>query len=170
MLVDDFVGSCVAAMAETEPRRAMRAVLEEALAKGVDLPPMDAGLNILHNTAGLTVLNVVWPAQFTLLPHDHRMWAAIAIYTGREDNTFFRRASGSIVESGGRRIEEGDVVFLGDDTIHSVHNPSLNKAGAIHVYGGDFVREPRSQWTDGTEQPYDMAAVQVSFRAGASEP
>ena len=39
----------------------------------------------------LTVLNVVWAPGMVLPPHDHRMWAAIGIYAGQEDNEFFRR-------------------------------------------------------------------------------
>jgi predicted metal-dependent enzyme (double-stranded beta helix superfamily) len=31
----------------------------------------------------------------TLLPHNHEMAAVIGIYTGREDNIFWRRVSGS---------------------------------------------------------------------------
>jgi predicted metal-dependent enzyme (double-stranded beta helix superfamily) len=30
----------------------------------------------------------------TLGPHDHCMWAAIGVYTGGEDNTFFREWNG----------------------------------------------------------------------------
>jgi len=26
----------------------------------------------------------------TIMPHNHRMWAVIGIYTGREDNIFWR--------------------------------------------------------------------------------
>ena len=37
--------------------------------------------------------------------------------------------------------------------------------GAIHVYGGDFVRQPRSQWRlpDFAEAPYDGEQVRVVF-------
>jgi hypothetical protein len=37
--------------------------------------------------------------------------------------------------------------------------------GAIHVYGGDFVNEPRSQWGPGPmeERPYDVAEAQQQF-------
>jgi predicted metal-dependent enzyme (double-stranded beta helix superfamily) len=37
--------------------------------------------------------------------------------------------------------------------------------GAIHVYGGDFVGTPRSQWDAESldEQPYDLEAVRQAF-------
>ena len=43
-------------------------------------------------------------------------------------------------------------------SIHAVTNPERRLTGAIHVYGGDFVNQPRSQWGPGPreERPYDM--------------
>jgi hypothetical protein len=39
---------------------------------------------------------------------------------------------------------------------------------AIHVYGGDFVAKPRSQWDAETleEQPYDLSTVRREFENG----
>jgi predicted metal-dependent enzyme (double-stranded beta helix superfamily) len=96
------------------------------------------------------------------------MWAAIAIYTGREENMFFRRDPEDrtrIIATNDRTLDPGQVVVLGDDAIHSVHNPLDRLTGAIHVYGGDFVREPRSQWGPGepVEQPYDLDFVMQTF-------
>src|SRR5439155_27312431 len=93
--IDELVHGCIEASAGDDPLLATR----EVLARAVDAPgvvadalrPGEGGLRVLHNTSGLTVLNVVWPAGMTLLPHDHRMWAVIAVYEGREDNRFFRR-------------------------------------------------------------------------------
>ena len=31
----------------------------------------------------------------TIMPHNHEMWAVIGIYTGREDNMFWRRVEGA---------------------------------------------------------------------------
>ena len=56
--------------------------------------------------------------------------------------------------------------LLGDDVIHAVHNPARSSyTGAIHIYGGDFVGTPRSQWNADTllEQPYDLDAVHQEF-------
>jgi predicted metal-dependent enzyme (double-stranded beta helix superfamily) len=93
--------------------------------------------------------------------HDHRMWAAIGIYAGQEDNAFFRRAGQTLTDSGGKELRERDVLLLGDDAIHSVTNPLRSCTGAIHVYGGDFVATPRSQWSGETrtEEPYDIDYV-----------
>ncbi len=55
--------------------------------------------------------------------------------------------------------------MLGDDTIHGVTNPLDRLTAAIHVYGGDFVNQPRSQWGPGEriERPYDIAQAEQRF-------
>ena len=163
---DDIVERCVHAATETEPRLAIREVLERVSAEpGTSSVEPRPGLNFLHRSADLTVIDVIWPPMMTLFPHDHRMWAAIAIYGGQERNSFFRRQGDSIVASGGKDLNERDVLLLGDDTIHSVHNPSRTYTGAIHVYGGDFVAQPRSQWDPETltEEPWELEAVLREF-------
>jgi predicted metal-dependent enzyme (double-stranded beta helix superfamily) len=93
------------------------------------------------------------------------MWAAIALYGGQEDNTFYRRAGGGIVVSGGRELTTGEVALLGDDTIHAVANPRQIYTRAIHVYGGDLTHEPgRSEWEDlDTEIPADFERTRRYF-------
>ena len=96
----------------------------------------------------------------TLFPHDHRMWAAIGVYGGQEDNTFYRRGDEGIVVSGGRELREHEVLVLGDDVIHGVTNPRDHAfTAAIHVYGGDFYAQARSEWDPETlvEREYDVA-------------
>jgi predicted metal-dependent enzyme (double-stranded beta helix superfamily) len=170
--VDDFLDRCRQANAETEPRRAIREVLSRALtdpgAIGDALAPTEGGLTILHHAPDLTVLHVVWAPGMRLYPHDHRMWAAIGIYAGQEDNEFYRRRGPeerTLVESGGKRLATGDTVVLGDDTIHAVANPLDRLTGAIHVYGGDFFNQPRSQWGPGPaeERPYDIDEARRQF-------
>ncbi len=170
--IDQLIEDCRTARLETEPRRATKEVLGRALTRAAEvaeaLPPTEAGFTLLHHADNLTIVEVVWAPGMSIYPHDHRMWAAIGIYAGQEDNAFFRRnssADGSLVTSGGKRLAEGDVVVLGDDTIHGVTNPLTRPTGAIHVYGGDFVNSPRSRWGPGpqVEQPYDMEDTKRQF-------
>ncbi len=78
------------------------------------------------------------------------MWAVIGIYTGREDNIFWRRVTGSpegkVEAAGARALSAKDAEPLGRDIIHSVTNPIPRLTGALHVYGGDFFGVPRSEW------------------------
>ena len=153
------------AVTETEPRLAIKEVLAEALSDteslAAALPPTRAEIHRLYVSSELTVLKVVWAPGMTLGPHDHRMWAAIGVYSGGEDNSFYRRAEDTLAPSGGKSLRPGDVTLLGDDTVHAVFNPTAQFAGAIHVYGGDFFAMPRSEWRGEPlrEQPYDVDYV-----------
>jgi predicted metal-dependent enzyme (double-stranded beta helix superfamily) len=155
---------------ESRPQLAVRDLLERTIAQPNDIEAAlgsDAGLGPLHSSPELTVLHVVWPPSMALFPHDHRVWAAIGVYGGQEDNTFYRRDSGGIVASGGRELREREVLLLGDDAIHAVTNPRRHAfTGGLHVYGGDFFNIPRSAWTPETltEHPYDHDEAMEAFR------
>ena len=157
-----FVADCREALREETPERAMR----EVVARAVSNP---AEIQTLHQTPELTVLNVIWAPYMTLMPHEHRMWAVIGIYSGREDNIFWRRlgdeARGGIEAAGARALSNGDVVSLGRDIIHSVTNPIPRLTAALHLYGGDFFSQPRSEWDPETlrEQPFDVERAQRLF-------
>ncbi len=51
--------------------------------------------------------------------------------------------------------------------IHAVENPTRQFAGAIHVYGGDFFAEPRSEWrtVPYEEEPFDADRLLAHFEA-----
>ena len=170
--VDTFVGECKEAVGEDRPHAAVRDVLDRHLGSGSSrqavtraLPPEHAGIVPLHVADDLTVLQVVWGPGMRLYPHDHRMWAAIGIYEGAEDNEFFRRAPAGLTSSGGKELHDGDVLVLGDDAVHAVTNPLRSFTGAIHVYGGDFFATPRSQWDMDArdEKPYDFEDTRRLF-------
>jgi predicted metal-dependent enzyme (double-stranded beta helix superfamily) len=97
------------------------------------------------------------------MPHNHQMWAVIGIYTGREDNIFWRRVpgdrGGKLEAAGAVALSARDARPLGDNIIHSVTNPIARLTGAIHVYGGDFFGADRSEWDPETleEGRYDVA-------------
>jgi predicted metal-dependent enzyme (double-stranded beta helix superfamily) len=82
------------------------------------------------------------------------MWAVIGIYTGPEDNIFWRRGShgGKLQAVGAMPLSARDAHPLGDNIIHSVTNPIARLTGAIHVYGGDFFGADRSEWDPETLQ------------------
>ena len=131
--------------------------------------PKRAGVHVLYRAADLTVFNLIWGPSMIVQPHDHAMWAVIGIYTGREDNVFWRRlpadAARGIEAAGARALGERDAVPLGPDIIHSVVNPTRRLTGAIHDYGGDFFEAPRSEWDPATlvERPYDVARTMALF-------
>jgi predicted metal-dependent enzyme (double-stranded beta helix superfamily) len=140
---EQFISDCRAALAESDPQ----AAINELVKKAVNAPgeimralgePELAGVETIYRAPDLTILNLHWGPRMDLFPHDHRMWAVIGIYGGREDNW--------------------------ESIIHSVCNPLDKMTSAIHVYGGDFFDTPRSEWDPETfeEHPYDVAhAMQV---------
>src|SRR5262245_48262618 len=163
--LERFVADCEAAHAEDRSHKAVREVLARALAEPRSVlnalgEPKRAQVETLHRSAELTILNVVWAPRMTIYPHNHRMWAVIGIYTGREDNIFWRRVPGGRVEAAGAKaLCERDVEPLGHNIIHSVTNPIPRLTGAIHVYGGDFFKPGRrSEWDPETllEEPWDV--------------
>ena len=106
--------------------------------------------------------HVTKPApRMMIMPHNHHMWAVIGVYSGREDNIFWRRIAevgeGQLKAAGARSLAVKDVQPLGDNIIHSVTNPTSKFTAAIHVYGGDFFAAHRSEWDPETltEQPSD---------------
>jgi predicted metal-dependent enzyme (double-stranded beta helix superfamily) len=167
--VDEFIAQCVSAGHESEPRAAVRQLLERTMsdraAVAAALPPERAEIAPLHVSPTLTILKVVWTPGMSFRPHNHAMWASIGIYTGGEDNQFFRRADGGLTASGGRQLRPGDALVLGAEVIHAVTNPTREHAGAIHVYGGDLFSAERSEWDPQThdEQPYDVPAAIAYF-------
>jgi len=168
--LDRFIADCRAEASHAAVREVVaRAVCEpDAILRALG-EPKRAQIQTLHRSADLTILNVIWAPRMVLLPHDHRTWAVIGIYTGREDNVFWRRVPdgvGARVEAAGARaISEKEAVPLGEQVIHSVINPIPRFTGAIHVYGGDFFGIPRSEWDPETllEQPSDGESTMRRF-------
>jgi predicted metal-dependent enzyme (double-stranded beta helix superfamily) len=179
---DQFIDSCASALAEPDPQLAVKEILARAMAAPTEveaaLPAMRAELTAIHRSPELTILKVVWAPWMLIPPHDHRMWAAIGIYGGGEDNTFYRRADDGIVASGGSELRARETLLLGDDVIHAVRNPRQHDfTGSIHIYGGDYFGVPRSLWDAETleEGPADGARLQQLFeeansRLTASDP
>jgi predicted metal-dependent enzyme (double-stranded beta helix superfamily) len=147
-----FVEDCrAAAAADPDAQAAIREVLAREMTDREDVlaglgAPTRGGLTTLYRSAELTILNIVWAPLMQLLPHEHNMWALIGIYTGREDNIFWRRDKGRLSAVNATAISAGTVVPLPVDVIHSVNNPIEKLTGAIHIYGGDFFAVHRSEW------------------------
>ncbi len=167
---DTIVDRLRAALPEATPSLAVRDVLDELVrdpaALAAALPAVErGGITTLHNAADLTVLQVAWTPGMALNPHNHEMWAVIALYGGVEDNAFYRRANGTLEAAGGKEVAAGDVLVLGHDVIHSVANTRREFAVALHVYGGDFFTAERSEWDFETltEGPRNLANTRRLF-------
>ncbi|MFT5444773.1 MAG: putative metal-dependent enzyme (double-stranded beta helix superfamily) [Myxococcota bacterium] len=174
--IDQFVADCRRDNTDHTTHKPIAELLERAMADPSAIlksigEPKRAGVQALYRSEKLTVLNVIWGRKMTLMPHNHEMWAVIGIYTGREDNVFWRRIQdedGETIErASAKTLDVGDTKPLGHDIIHSVTNPLNQLTGAIHVYGGDFFATPRSEWDPHSlrEAPYDVDKNMRLFEA-----
>ena len=165
-----FVEECVVASRESDSQRSVREVLERTVSDADDVlarlgSPQQAGIDVLHRSPTLTIFAAHWAPRMSLPTHDHRMWALIGLYTGREDNIYWRRTTDGLEAQRAAVLFPGDVATLPADAIHSVTNPLARFTGGIHIYGGDFFHTPRSQWDPETltEQPSDGATIKEMF-------
>ena len=169
--LDQFIADCTAAVKGEKSQAAVGEVVARAVADPAGIlrvlgEPTRGEMQKLYQSDDLTILNVIWAPWMTLLPHNHNAWALIGIYTGREDNIFWRRLpDGRIEAAGARALGAKDAVPLGPDIIHSVTNPLPRLTGAIHVYGGDFFAVQRSEWDPETlrEQQSDGEKMRRRF-------
>src|SRR5262245_22241280 len=163
--VERFLEACRGAVAGTDPERAVRELMTEAMADPAQVAaarpePRQAGFTILPLAPNLTVLDFTWAPWMCFKPHDHCMWSVVGIFSGREDNLFWRQRGGTLEAAGARSLGAGEITYLGTDIIHSVVNPIGKMTRAIHVYGGDFFDppRPRREWDPETlhERTWDL--------------
>lgn len=108
---DTFIAECLAAARETDTHGAVRELVARAVREPAAIiadlgEPQQAAVEVLYASDELTILNGVSGPWMTVPPHDHRMWAVIGVYTGREDNVFWRRiptAEGGLIEAAGAK-------------------------------------------------------------------
>ena len=169
---DRFIEDCRAALKESNAHAAIRELVAKAVSDPAQLlkvigEPARAGVETYYKADDLTILNLCWGPQMVFKPHDHRMWAVIGIYGGREENIFYRRSKDGLTQHGTKIMNPKDTTPLGATIIHAVTNPLDKITGALHVYGGDFFAAPRSEWDPKTfkEQPYDIEDTMRAFEA-----
>lgn len=169
--LDTFIERCISARAEDESHKAVREVVAEAVENAGSVmtalgEPTEAGFKELYRSDDLTILNFTWAPLMTLMPHNHNAWAVIGLYSGREDNIFWRKVGNRVEAAGADSLMPGKAVALGRDIVHSVTNPIEKMTSAIHVYGGDFFAPGRSEWDPETleEAPFDFEKSRRTFR------
>jgi len=165
--LERFIADCESAVL-AGGQGAVREVLAQAIADAAGIlavlgEPRRAEVKVLHRSPRLTILNALWPPHHTQVPHDHRVWAEIGVYCGREDNILWRRRppgeAWQIEAIGGASIFTGSCHSLDREAIHSVNNPLDRITAGLHLFGGDLPMQPRSMWDGETlaEAPIDNA-------------
>ncbi len=167
---EQFIADCRSALQEGSPQDAIKEITKRAVCDAGAVAralgtPTRSGIFPLHQSPELTILNVIWAPAMSIYPHDHRMWAVIGVYDGREDNAFFKRTGHGLVLASSKELEAGDTVLLGAPTVHAVTNPLGRFTGALQIYGGDFFKVPRSEFDPDTleERPFDIERAKAVF-------
>ena len=172
--------ACRAARRDSDPVAAVTEAVQRAIAYGsaiddalgdeVTLEPLT-----LFCSPDLTVQRILWPGGALSSVHDHRMWAVVGVYAGREVNRLFRRSADGLLEMEGREVSAGEVIALDADAVHSAGNPRREWTAGLHVYGGDMLTASRSAWDPGgREGPYaelvhERRAIILALRDFAAE-
>jgi predicted metal-dependent enzyme (double-stranded beta helix superfamily) len=170
LTVEDLVADCRALTQGPDPAHVVAGYISQLLRETPDDVAQLLGDGnesvVLHRADDLTVVKVVMPPRYAFYPHNHLMWGAVGTVVGREDNTFFVRDGARLERTTGAAYEQGQVGVLHESVIHAVHNPSRAHTVGLHVYGGDLVAAPASEWDPETfhEHPYD-ADVAAARRA-----
>tara|TARA_Y100000389_G_scaffold173802_1_gene183243 strand:+ start:78 stop:611 length:534 start_codon:yes stop_codon:yes gene_type:complete len=176
MKIDQLIIDCKAALNDDIPTKGIREAVARAVSSKKDAIKAlgelkEGGVNKIFVSDELTILNIVWSPGLKIMPHNHNMWAVIGIYSGQEDNIFWRRIEddkdGRIEEASKKSLGPKEVTVLGKNIIHSVTNPTSKFTGSIHVYGGDFFEMHRSEWGFNSlkERPYDVEKNMQAFEA-----
>jgi len=169
---DAFVEACVplaAAKDHSAVQRLLRDLIADpsAFAAGVsrfeDVEPSPLGWtlggeHICYQTEDLTVMVLDTLPGVVQPPHDHAMHAIIGVFEGCEDQRFFARTNDGIHPAAGRSLEAGEVIVLGEQSIHAISSPPGRAARAIHVYFGDIYSVERSVFHPDSLEPHSYTA------------
>ena len=121
---ENFIEECCNALKDINAHAAVREIVERTVSDPNNVieglgEPKQAGVQTLYRSDDLTIINFTWGPRMSLPPHDHRMWAVIGLYGGKEDNTFYQRSPKGLLRHGGKELSTKDACPLGADVIHS---------------------------------------------------
>jgi len=97
--LDQFVADCRAALAADRTHNLVHEVVVPAVSDPADIlrelgEPRRAQLQRFITRRTKPSSTRFGRRRWPFLPHDHRLWAVIRLYTGRVDNIFWRRIKG----------------------------------------------------------------------------
>ena len=174
--LDRFIDDCRAAHAADRSHRLVREVVARAASEPGGVlralgEPRRAQLQKLYHAPDLTILNVVWAPMMAVPPHDHRMWAVIGVYTGREDNIFWRRVRRPTAASdrGGRRavaVPAGEAWLA--RARGSPSTPSSIRSRGSRAMASTAATSSRVVAASGMRSPCARAASTLTGRCAAS--
>jgi predicted metal-dependent enzyme (double-stranded beta helix superfamily) len=170
---DRFVMRCRSALQAADVLAELAVVVAEALVHRASLRSAIASgeglrVSVLCEGPELTVVQFVTPKGFAFPPHDHAMVSAVGVYAGAEENVYYEADSAGLRETRRHLVSAGDVAVHAADVIHSIASAGEEPLAALHVYGGDFFRAPRSEWRGSpfARHDYDTARLRALAASG----
>ena len=142
-------------------------LVRRALAGAGDVLPQEEIDRIVYRSSDLLVVSLAQPAYGNTPIHSHGIWCVIGVASGNEDNAFYSRNLGGLVETGRIRLSAGNSIALGSDVIHKIRNPDGAQSQVVHIYGGDLLSASRSMWSPHTMQ--ESKLEQAQFEAWCEE-
>lgn len=125
---------------------------------------------VFYRSPEITLLKVCFPSGRRTPPHDHGIWAAILLLSGREKNTLYRRENGKLRKAGEITLERGSILPMRAEAAHVAECLGDAPAIGLHVYGGDILELPRRMWHPETleEHPLDWTLYESFARIASS--
>jgi predicted metal-dependent enzyme (double-stranded beta helix superfamily) len=155
--VERLIKDCIDAAGKPDAQQQITGLLQRALqdpaaALAALGRPNRSGFEPVYRSSTLTILNAGLAPGLQLAPHNHAMYAVTGVYSGRERHKLWQRNGGTIQAMGERELSAGQVMSYDANAVHSLENPADQFAGAIHIYGGDFLAAARTRWHPETLQ------------------
>ena len=158
--LDDFVQQLRAAALESEPIKKVRDLMSDAFrdpqAIKDAMPTFENDDEVIFEDDSVSIWFVRFMPGLHVPPHDHQTTATIGVYEGAEDNHFYLREGGHLVQKTTKRVGPGDVIALKPDGIHSVEAADGSQSCGIHVYLAALTTIERSlfDWETGVAMPF----------------
>lgn len=158
--LDDFIQQLRTASRESEPvkkvRDLMSAAFRDPQAIKDAMPAFENDDEVLFEDDSVSIWFVRFMPGLHVPPHDHQTTATIGVYEGAEDNHFYLREGGHLVQKTTKRVGPGDVIALKPDGIHSVEAADGSQSCGIHVYLAALTTIERSlfDWETGAAMPF----------------
>lgn len=157
---DQFIAKVREAASSNTAVKQIRTILQDAIDDPVSISSVLGHFEgddvVLFEDDTVSIHHCRFDPGLHVPPHDHRMTAIIGVYEGAEVNHFYVNGDTGLRRKSTRRIETGEVLSMGPDTIHSVELGSAEESYAIHVYLGNLTTIDRTlyDWDTTDTYPY----------------
>ncbi len=87
-----------------------------------------------------TIQTAVWTPGMVSPIHNHATWGVVAVISGHEKNTFWRRLPNSQTQDAVEKVSDrilvpGDVISFTSDAIHCIETVSEQPTVTLNIYG-----------------------------------